>query len=313
MIVTSVKLKETMEEEVFRPVEAFPHTACYGNMSIYPGGYVPWHWHPDVEFAWVLQGAMHVNTNNHSFLVRAGQGAFINSNMLHNMEPVPGPDVIYLCQLFDVQLLYGSHKSIFEQKYITPIIECKELEAMQLDLSEPNQRQILSLLQHSYDAADRSDYGYEFVVRSDLSSVWCLLCQEAAPVLHAKKIMANPGEERVKKMLLYIHSHYREKIGLEEMAGAASISVRECLRCFRQNLNTTPFTYLLEYRIRKAADELRDTDKPVTDIAYACGFSGTSYFSKIFRKIMKCTPSAYRRSQQEQSKETAGREKEVYR
>lgn len=303
MIVTSLKLKKTMEEEIFRPVEAFPHTACYADMTSYVTGYVPWHWHPDVEFTRVLQGDMRIRTNNHSFIVRSGQGAFINSNVLHYMEPVPGPDIIWLTQLFDVQLLYGSHKSVFEQKYINPVIECKELEAMPLYLSQPNQRQILTLLQHSYDAADKGGYGYEFTVRNDLSSAWCLLCQEAAPILHSKKVVPNQGEERVKKMLLYIHDHYQEKIGLEQVADAASISVRECLRCFRQNLNTTPFSYLLEYRIRKAAVELRETDQSVTDIAYSCGFSGTSYFSKIFRKIMKCTPSAYRKSQQERRKE----------
>lgn len=302
MIAAELILNENLEEKIRRITDAFPYTVYYEDMSLHPGGYVPWHWHPDVEFTVLLQGSMRLDTNNHSFIVKAGEGAFINSNMLHYKEPLPGGNVIALTQLFDVQLLYGMHKSIFEQKYVTPVIECKELEAMLLRLSEPNQRQMLELLKNSYDAADRETYGYEFAVRNALSSAWCLLCQEAADVLRSKKVVQSQSEERIKKMMLFIQEHFEDKLSLEEIAAAASISERECLRCFQQNLNTTPFTYLLEYRIRRATGMLRETDRPVTEIAYACGFSGTSYFGKIFKKFMKCTPSEYRRVERETAK-----------
>lgn len=294
MIASELKLKENLEEELVRPVAAFPHTIFYDDIARHPGGYVPWHWHPDVEVIWAMQGGIRLGTSSHSFSVHTGEGVFINSNVLHYKEPLPGPDAILLTHVFDVQLLSGGHKSIFEQKYITPIVECKELEAMAFHPSVPNQRKILELIHRAYDVADEGGYGYEFEVRNSLSTMWWLLCKEAEPVLRSKKVVVNQNEERIKKMLLFIRENYQERISLEQIASAASISTRECLRCFGQNLNMTPFTYLLEYRIRRAAGELRESNKPITDIAYDCGFSGTSYFSKTFRKIMECTPSKYR-------------------
>jgi len=294
MIATKMKLSENLEEELERPVAAFPHTIFYDDVSRNFDGCIPWHWHSDVEFLWAMQGGIRLDTSNHSFTVHAGEGAFINSNVLHFKESFPGPAPILLTHVFDVELLAGGSTSIFAQKYILPVIECKELEAMVFHPSVPNQRKILELIHRAYDVADEAAYGYEFEVRNDLSTMWALLCKEAEPILKAKKRISGQSEERIKKMLLFIRANYREKLSLEQIAASANISTRECLRCFAHNLNTTPFTYLLEYRIRKAAGELRETDKSVTEIACDCGFSGTSYFSKTFRKIMECTPSEYR-------------------
>ncbi len=294
MIITSLMLNENLQEQLPRTEEAFPYLACYVEMNRYPGGVIPWHWHSDVEFLYVLQGTVRLSTNNRCHMISAGEGAFINSNMLHYQEPVPGFPVITLNQILDARLIAGAHKSVYEQKYVMSMLECRELEAVHLSPSTAKGREILERTRRSYEAADREEPGYEFTVRSELSQAWFLLYQEAEAVLKALKVTGGQGEERIKKMLLYIHSHYEEKISLEMIAASANISGRECLRCFSQNLNTTPFTYLLEYRIRQAASELKNSSRSVTDVAYACGFSGTSYFSKTFRKIMGCTPSEYR-------------------
>ena len=52
--------------------------------------------------------------------------------------------------------------------------------------------------------------------------------------------------------------------------------------------------YLCAYRIRKGVELLRDTDMTISEIAYACGFSGPSYFSEMFRRDLFTTPTDYR-------------------
>ena len=301
MILTSLVLNENLEEQLPRTAQAFPHLACYVEMNRYPGGIVPWHWHPDIEFMYVLQGTVRLSTNNECRTICAGEGAFINSNMLHYQEPAPGLSVITLNHILDAGLIAGAHKSVYEQKYVLPIVECRELEMMHFCPSAPGQREILRRIRSAYEAADREEPGYEFAVRNELSAAWYLLFEEAAAVRKSGKLTGSQREERIKKMLLFIHEHYAEKISLEMIAAAASVSGRECLRCFSQNLNTTPFTYLLEYRVRKAANELQRTGRSVTEIAYSCGFSDTSYFGRTFRKMMGCTPGEYRALQSEKN------------
>ncbi len=301
MIITSLRLGEDLEEQLPRGADAFRYLACYVEMARYPGGIVPWHWHPDVEFMCVLQGSVRLSTNNACHVLSAGEGAFINSNVLHYQEPVPGLPVITLNQILDARLIAGAYKSIYEQKYVLPVLECRELEAVRFCPADPDEREVLDRIRRSYEAADREEPGYEFTVRSELSKAWFLLFRLSESVRNSGRILVSQGEERIKKMLLFLQAHYEEKLSLKMIADSAGVSERECLRCFSQNLNTTPFTYLLEYRIRRAAEMLQKTKRSVTEIAYACGFGGSSYFSKIFRKIMGCTPSEYRALQAEDS------------
>ena len=96
-------------------------------------------------------------------------------------------------------------------------------------------------------------------------------------------------------MLAYIHEKHPEKLTLEDIAGAAAISTRACLRCFRVSIRQSPMEYLIGYRIRAARKLLETTDLPVTEIAMRCGFNSPSYFSKQFRQICAMTPNACRK------------------
>ena len=56
-----------------------------------------------------------------------------------------------------------------------------------------------------------------------------------------------------------------------------------------------PFTdYILELRISKAKDLLRNTNMDILDVSEAAGFENQSYFTKIFRKRTGLTPRQYR-------------------
>ena len=209
-------------------------------------------------------------------------------------EPVPGQDVIITGEVFLADILSAGIHSVFYQKYISPVLENEALDTLIFHPSSPVHRQIISHLRSSQDAADIADYGYELAVRNHLSEVWLQIAKDAPVSTTERKRRNDTGSERVKKMMLYIREHYGEKISLSDIASSAGISDRECLRCFQNNLNTTPFTYLLRYRCHAAAERLRYSADPVTEIAYSCGFSGPSYFGKIFRQEMDCSPSEYR-------------------
>lgn len=81
MIATILRLNDNLEELIEKPVKGFPYFACFEDLTKHPGGYVPWHWHADIELIWVLQGSFRMDTNHHSYVLEAGEGAFINSNV----------------------------------------------------------------------------------------------------------------------------------------------------------------------------------------------------------------------------------------
>lgn len=95
-------------------------------------------------------------------------------------------------------------------------------------------------------------------------------------------------------MLEYIHANYGQEVTVDQIASAAAVSERECMRCFKNTIGTTPMQYLKQYRVQTAMRLLSTTDNLVGDIGCACGFADMSYFSKTFRELQGCTPSAYR-------------------
>jgi AraC family L-rhamnose operon regulatory protein RhaS len=63
----------------------------------------------------------------------------------------------------------------------------------------------------------------------------------------------------------------------------------------RRLTNSSPWDYLIQCRLEWAAQQLRTSPQPITQIALASGFATSQYFAACFRKRYHCTPRAYRR------------------
>ena len=71
-------------------------------------------------------------------------------------------------------------------------------------------------------------------------------------------------------------------------------TVRECLRCFKRNIQLSPMQYLLKYRIMQGAELLLgEQEKSISEIALLCGFESPSHFSKMFWRFYNCPPKIY--------------------
>ena len=98
----------------------------------------------------------------------------------------------------------------------------------------------------------------------------------------------------MKKLVAYIHQHYTEDISLEDLCRHAGIGKSACCSLFKKHTAHPPIAFVIQYRLKAAADLLLTTDRSVTEIATVCGFNHHSYFTKSFRKLFACTPSGFR-------------------
>lgn len=102
--------------------------------------------------------------------------------------------------------------------------------------------------------------------------------------------------DRIQTMMSFIHENYSEKLTLEDIAGSALISKRECLRCFQEAIHKSPFAYLKEYRIEMAEKLLKTTSLSVMEVGLRAGFSNNAYFGKTFKEMTGKTSGEYRKS-----------------
>ena len=259
------------------------------------GGVVPWHHHPAIEINYVVEGSITLRTADQEFVARQGDAVFVNSDRLHTTtwDEVEGGTV--LCLVFDPIFLSGMYGNVYERKYLRPIIQCKGLQGYLIHPdNEAHMNMALTLLR-IFTLFQEEPFGYEFEVRSALSRLWCFLFQDTENLRQGLGIV-NTTAARMKPMLEFIHTHYQDKVLLDEIAAAGAVSRRECTRCFQRYTSLSPIDYLNFYRIRMATHQLIQTEHSVADIAANCGFHSSSYFVKIFQREMNCTPGEYRKT-----------------
>ena len=278
---------------------AFPYVWFEGEVDLYIGGYVLWHWHEEPEFVYVLKGEIEYYVADKMYLLKEGQAMFINSNILHMIKNhSTTTQAVIVPQIFNKLFLIGFRRSVFDTHYYHPIVACPDLYCYVFLPSDSNSAQILNLLYKAYLSAKNAESGYEIYVRNYISEVWVLLYHAVKSKLHHESVSPDQTNDRLRLMLSYINSHYAEKISLKAIADSASISERECIRCFKKYMNLTPFKYLLEYRIDIAANLLLNSDLSITEIALQSGFDTSSYVSKTCKEFMQCSPKSYRNSHQ---------------
>lgn len=94
----------------------------------------------------------------------------------------------------------------------------------------------------------------------------------------------------------HMKSSFREPLRLEQLAEMAGLSTRHFGRKFRATFQMTPRAYLMQLRILHACDQLKVTERAITDIALDAGFYDHADFARQFHRHMGVTATAYRRS-----------------
>lgn len=272
---------------------AFP-IACY--QDDFRKMDVPWHWHEEWEAVVLTQGSCAVTAGNQNVTLRAGEGFFINSGILHGCWDVENTGCMFHSLVFHPRLVGGSLDSIFHQGYVQPLLDNSGLEFIPLYPNIPWQKQALEAIEAAWQHCVQERDGYVFSVRDALSHFTLLLHDNIPGSCRSPGVKTLRNAERIKAMLSFIHEHFGSDLNTEKIAASASISESECLRCFRTTIGTTPIQYLKQYRIQQAAQLLTDTEEKVSEIATRCGFQDMSYFTRVFREQMGIVPTQYRKN-----------------
>ncbi len=285
-MIVKLRIRSNQMEEVEGLYNEYPYVFHHVDLSKTA---VPWHWHEALEFCYIQTGCVKVATAGQSQIFGKGEGFFINSNVLTAMTD--GDDCVIDSHLFHPVFLGGHFKSVYETKYLNPVIQNRNLDLLPIRGETGTQKQLLQKLQQLSRLQKQQDT--EFQTRNLLSEMWLLLLEE----LQHTQLKTSPvkNQDRILTMLAYIQENYERKITLQEIADASAVSTRECLRCFQTAIRQSPMEYLLEYRIQAAAKLLETTNLPVTEIAIRTGWGSSSYFTKMFRRIRGKTPNMHRK------------------
>ena len=101
---------------------------------------------------------------------------------------------------------------------------------------------------------------------------------------------------RLKRALELLEADHTKTPSLAELAGPLRLHPTFFCRAFKQSTGLSPHRYLLEHRVNRAKEMMKDQNRTLTEIALDCGFSGSSQFSVVFKRITGVSPRIYRLS-----------------
>lgn len=267
---------------------------CAGYSSYYTEGQehsIPWHWHEEIEIVYIEKGQMEMKIPSEAFLLEKGDYMAINSNVLHYGAAVVECELHSL--VFSPALIAGNEDFVFAKKYMQPLLTCNRFCGYVIKAG--SNENVPLWFNSAFKALEKDSYGYEFTVREKLSRICLFLYGEFNPRADMRDLPLNQDNLRIQKMLAFIHKNFASDLSLQEIAGIAGVSERECLRCFQKTIQLSPIQYLLKYRVMQGAEMLAGNPADsISEIATMCGFDSPSNFSKIFKRFYRCTPREYR-------------------
>ena len=266
----------------------FPCAAYASRHTDAPGDTIPWHWHEELEVIFVAAGTLKLQIPGGEYLLQEGSLVVLNSNVLHSLSGHPAGELRSM--VFSPFLITGGTDTVFYKNYVRALLACPDFSVWQAEPGPDVKR-----FSAAFSAMETDAFAYEFTVRENLSQLLLHCYAQLLPRLSAQKPAKSADTVRIEQMLQYMQASYAEPITLADIAQAAGLSERECLRCFHRTIGDSPVQYLLKYRLMQGAVLLRASPAAsIAEVSAACGFDSPSYFSKQFRRFYQRPPREYR-------------------
>ena len=275
----------------------YPVDVSYLDLSKSYMNRIRWHWHEEMEVLIINNGFAEVSTDDASYPLQPGQGIIINQNVMHSIRSMNEKNCTFYSLVFHPDFLFGHKSNYLQTQFLLPIQNFHLFKILVLNESNAWHERMLDAINDAIAANVTKQFGYEIATKGYLCRFWSELIARLPKLDTAPPPHVSLDEQRVKQAMLFIREHHTDSISLEEIAESIHISKSECCRCFSRTLQMTPFEYLMKYRIFEAAKKMIEQSSDpasIADIAISVGFNNTSYFNKLFKRFMGCTPTYYR-------------------
>ena len=274
---------------------------------------VKYHWHEEIELMLLQKGRFHVEINMEQYELEAPCICVINSGELHSLQTL-SEQYAESAIVFHPRLLVFKEPDLAQEQIIDALLDKR----LQLPRVIHSSDQVWNTLFREYLCMEQAfvwdsrQLGQEqmladsavsqLVVKASLLKI--LAAFQTAKLLQLCKPREDVRVSYIKAALSYIHEHYKEKIYIRDLAAEAGLNEQYFCRLFRKVIRMSPVEYMNSYRMRKAIGLLEQTELPVTEVAYECGFHDMGGFIREFKKLTDTTPLRYRKRFRARSEES---------
>ncbi len=251
------------------------------------------HWHEQMEIIYIKKGNGRVTLNLQPYEVSAGCIIPVLPGELHSIEKGESERMEYENIIFSLSVFDSADEDDWCRENV---IEALKKGSLFFDrIIKPGTSfhvEASKALDGADEACKHRVPGFSLLVKSEIYRFFY--------ALYKYGIAIQPGEVRkdtqnFKEVLSWVRIHYGESITVSEAAAQIGFSTSHFMRVFKKKTGHTFVTFLTDYRLANASYYLKETDRPVGEIAQECGFDNFSYFIRKFRAKYGVSPREYRK------------------
>lgn len=159
-------------------------------------------------------------------------------------------------------------------------------------MNSPNVAQTIGRLISLFS---ENQYGKDILAMHTTRELVIQLLQTRAQYLLVEQPASMARNHRLGFVIDYIRQNLTGKLTIEELAEKACLSRAQFFRVFQRELGMSPVRFINEERLKLAKTLMRDTRRSISEICFLTGFNNLNYFSRIFKQLMRMSPSEYRK------------------
>ena len=235
-------------------------------------------WHDNTEFLCCIEGEGTVNCNSTRINMACGDTISINARCLHSVTS-NNNNVRYHCLIIDNSFFSDNGIDIQNINFNERITDSHICELMQ-NIADCITSQHTEL--------------YVTEMRILVLNFMYYITKHHSRKLNSSQKIVSKSHNAVLEAIAYINNNFSRKISLDEIAACAGFSKYHFARIFRQNTGLTIIGHINARRCDTASFLLRETELPINQIGFDCGFESPSYFAKAFSASYGMSPSEYR-------------------
>lgn len=255
------------------------------------------HWQDTMEIIYIKKGRGRAQVDLSVFEVRAGDIILAPPGHLHGLRHIKGERMEYENIIFDMTFIGSGVIDLCSQKYLIPFLRNEFKLPVCITPKDACHSRLSACLDNADSLCDCRPAAYELEVKADMMKFFSILFRTADPAKPGSPAPANI--DRLKTVLQFIEANFQRSLSVGEAAGVCGYSASHFMRWFRQVTGTSFIRYLNQFRLEKAFQELKTTNKTVLEISQETGFDNLSNFNRLFKKQFLMTPRELRTAKKE--------------
>ena len=250
------------------------------------------HDHDFVEIVYIIEGTGRHYINDEEFVIKAGNLLFVNYGCTHAF--LVDDQLVAYNLMIRVDYFI---KNMIKDNNLFYMLALTSFEKIQQELNDKSplvffdyseREEIFNLFRNIEIELSQEELGKSSILDSYINIILCKVFR--------KIFMKNIRQELLipQEIIDYISEHFNEKLSLGELSQKCFYSPAYFSRLFKKTFNMSFTDYIMDIRLKRCCELLKDSNYTIEKIMEECGFFDKNTFYERFKNKYGCTPSEYR-------------------